>query len=181
MNSPERSPPIPARIPATLRSWQGEPNVMKSTGSIVAPFSFVMSPRCFICGKFLVVTAIGNGSISLAHTGIKPFRLPARGQVPAPSKRLPIFKSSLQSVTMTVFFDHCLFFVFQMLFAEIGIRTGSSRKRVIEKVVFAINLFPYPHHILYRFRKHKGSEDVCDNTLFFVGRDFRFSFHSLPP
>ena len=42
----ERVPGVmPARRPAMLRSWQGEPPLMMSTGSTVAQSMRVMSPR----------------------------------------------------------------------------------------------------------------------------------------
>ena len=98
MNSPLRvvsSSPFascfsPARFPATLKSWHGEPNVITSTGSISAPFILLISPRCTILGKRLRVTAIGYGSTSLAHTGSIPHMLAASGKPPEPSNRLPI-------------------------------------------------------------------------------------------
>ena len=50
-------------------SWQGLPPQMISTGGSFAPSSLVMSPTCRICGNRIRVTAMGNGSISLAHKG----------------------------------------------------------------------------------------------------------------
>lgn len=50
-------------------SWQGLPPQMISTGGSFAPSNLVMSPTCRICGNRIRVTAMGNGSISLAHTG----------------------------------------------------------------------------------------------------------------
>lgn len=64
---------------------------MMSTGSIADPSILVMSPRCFMAGNRTDVTLIGNGSISLAHTGSIPCLLPARGKPPIPSNRLPSF------------------------------------------------------------------------------------------
>jgi len=90
MNRPERSPCSPARLPfATLRSWHGLPPQTTSTGANSAPFSRVMSPTWSISGNRIFVTSIGNGSISLAHTGVKPCRTPASGNPPIPSNRLP--------------------------------------------------------------------------------------------
>ena len=41
----ERVPSVmPARFPAALRSWQGEPPVMMSTGGTSCQFTFVTSP-----------------------------------------------------------------------------------------------------------------------------------------
>ena len=37
-----------------LRSWHGEPNVITSTGSISAPFIFVISPKCFMAHHLLI-------------------------------------------------------------------------------------------------------------------------------
>ncbi len=45
INRPLRSPARPALPPATLKSWQGLPPVMTSTGGISAPFILVMSPK----------------------------------------------------------------------------------------------------------------------------------------
>ncbi len=87
---PERAPDRPALAPATLRSWQGLPPQMISTGGRLAPFSFVISPTWIMSGKWCFVTSMGKASISLAHTGVIPFRTAARGKPPMPSKRLPI-------------------------------------------------------------------------------------------
>lgn len=81
----------PARFPATLKSWHGEPKVIISTGSISAPDTLLTSPRCRMGGNLDLVTAIGYGSTSDAHTGMIPQRAPARGKPPDPSKRLPNF------------------------------------------------------------------------------------------
>ena len=63
---------------------------MISTGGRLAPFSFVISPTWIMSGKWCFVTSMGKASISLAHTGVIPFRTAARGKPPMPSKRLPI-------------------------------------------------------------------------------------------
>lgn len=89
-SSPLASCLRPARFPATLKSWQGEPNVITSTGSISAPLILLMSPRCTISGKRRRVTAIGYGSTSLAHAGVNPHKLAASGKPPEPSNKLPI-------------------------------------------------------------------------------------------
>ena len=47
---------------------------MMSTGSIRSPCTPVMSPRWIMDGKLLELTAIGKGSISLAHTGLIPHK-----------------------------------------------------------------------------------------------------------
>lgn len=60
----ERDPSRPALFPAIDISWQGEPNVIISTGGISAPFMLQMLPRCFTSGIRVLVTSIGNGSIS---------------------------------------------------------------------------------------------------------------------
>ena len=86
---PERSPASPARFPAMLRSWQGEPPAITSTGGRLAPSSFVISPTWSIAGKCFFVTSMGNDSISLAHTGRIPFWTAASGNPPIPSNRLP--------------------------------------------------------------------------------------------
>ena len=90
IKSPERAPNIPALAPATLRSWHGEPPQMISTGGSFAPSSLVMSPTWTMSGKRILVTWMGNGSISLAQTGVMPPRTAANGKPPIPSKRDPI-------------------------------------------------------------------------------------------
>lgn len=49
----------------------------------------------FISGNRYMVTAMGNFSISLAHTGRMPFLFAANGNPPIPSNRLPSFFSIL--------------------------------------------------------------------------------------
>lgn len=90
-NKLDCSPARPFLFPAIERSWQGEPKVITSTGSISAPFIRVMSPRWAMFGNRDFVTAMGNGSISLAHAGTIPTAEAARGHVPLPSNRLPSF------------------------------------------------------------------------------------------
>lgn len=68
---------------------QGLPNVIMSTGCIFEPSKPFMSPRCFTFGILMVVLLIGNGSISLAHTGSIPESIPANGKHPDPSKSEP--------------------------------------------------------------------------------------------
>lgn len=72
-------------MPAIDRSWQGEPNVTISTGSMFAPWIWVTSSRCFISGNRVLVTSIGKGSISEQLTGVMPTRLAANGNPPEPS------------------------------------------------------------------------------------------------
>ena len=67
---------------------------MMSTGSIFAPLMADTSPRWVISGSRFVVTRMGNGSISEAHTGVMPASIPPRGNPPDPSNRLPSFKLS---------------------------------------------------------------------------------------
>lgn len=67
---------------------QGLPKVITSTGSIFAPSMSVTLPRCFYCGKRLVVTAIGYGSISEQERGVMPFNTPASSKPPEPENRL---------------------------------------------------------------------------------------------
>ena len=95
--SEERPPDSPSILPATERSWHGEPNVMMSTASMWPPWIFVMSPRWRICGSLLVVTLMGKGSISLAHAGLIPSLVAARGNPPEPSKSEPRVSSSILS------------------------------------------------------------------------------------
>ena len=89
MKSPERAPAKPALAPATERSWHGLPPAIISTGGSSAPFSLVISPQWSIWGKCVDVTAMGNGSISLAHNGTMPLFTAARGKPPMPSNKLP--------------------------------------------------------------------------------------------
>ena len=89
MKSPERAPASPALAPATERSWHGLPPAIISTGGSSAPFSLVISPKRSIWGKCFDVTAMGNGSISLAHKGTMPLFTAARGNPPIPSNKLP--------------------------------------------------------------------------------------------
>ena len=70
---------------------------MMSTGGSLAPSSFVMSPTWSILGKWVLVTSMGKGSISLAQTGVIPQRSAASGKPPMPSKRLPIVATSFVS------------------------------------------------------------------------------------
>ena len=67
---------------------------MMSTGGSFAPSSFVMSPTWIMSGKWCFVTSMGKASISLAHTGVIPFRIAASGKPPIPSKRLPMVSIS---------------------------------------------------------------------------------------
>ena len=60
-----------------------------STGVTSAPLISVIFPRCFMSGNLAVVTLMGYGSISLAHTGVIPHIVAASGAVPEPSNRLP--------------------------------------------------------------------------------------------
>ena len=90
-NSPDRAPANPARVQdATDKSWHGLPPQMMSTGGSSAPSSLVISPTWSISGKWCLVTWIGNGSISLAHSGVMPCRTAASGKPPMPSNKLPI-------------------------------------------------------------------------------------------
>ncbi len=94
---PEREPDNPALVPATLRSWQGLPPQMRSTGNNSFPDNFVISPSCDILGNLCLVTFIGNGSISLAQSGMNPARTAARGKPPMPSNRLPMVIALISS------------------------------------------------------------------------------------
>ena len=60
--------------------------------------TFVISPKCAISGKCLLVMEMGAFSISLAHTGRIPHREAARGNTPIPSKRLPSLMSGIAGV-----------------------------------------------------------------------------------
>ena len=63
---------------------------MMSTGGRLAPSSLVMSPTWIMPGKCFLVTWMGNGSISLAQTGVIPLRTAASGKPPIPSNREPM-------------------------------------------------------------------------------------------
>ena len=76
-------------------SDRGEPKVITWTGGIFPPSTFVISPKCAISGKCLLVMEMGAFSISLAHTGRIPHREAARGNTPIPSKRLPSLMSGM--------------------------------------------------------------------------------------
>lgn len=90
MKSPERAPASPALVPDAMeRSWHGLPPAIISTGGSSAPFSLVISPKWSIWGKRVDVTAMGNGSISLAHNGTMPLFTAAKGKPPMPSNKLP--------------------------------------------------------------------------------------------
>ena len=99
--SPDLAPSSPVRFPAIETSWQGEPPVMISTGSISPPLISWMSPRCLSHGILLVVTRTGYGSTSLAHTGLIPAMRDASSKPPDPEKRLPIV-SSFPSIRVLV-------------------------------------------------------------------------------
>ena len=90
IKSPERAPARPERVPATLRSWHGLPPQMMSTGGSLAPSSLVISPTWIMPGKCFLVTWMGNASISLAQTGVIPWRTAASGKPPIPSNREPM-------------------------------------------------------------------------------------------
>ena len=71
---------------------------MMSTGGSFAPFNFVMSPTWIMPGKCFLVTWMGNGSISLAQTGVIPLRTAASGKPPMPSNREPIVNVFLSCI-----------------------------------------------------------------------------------
>ena len=60
-------PQTPTRNGYVFTGWK-----ITSTGGNFAPSSFVMSPTWIISGNRSLVTLMGNGSISLAHTGTPP-------------------------------------------------------------------------------------------------------------
>ena len=68
-NRLERSPDNPARFPAMLKSWQGEPNVITSTGLIFPPSIRVISPKCSILAssKQRLLPALGDGFTVCGH------------------------------------------------------------------------------------------------------------------
>ena len=72
---------------------------MMSTGGSPAPSSLVISPTWIMPGKRFWVTWMGNGSISLAQTGVMPWRTAARGKPPMPSNREPMVNVFLSCIT----------------------------------------------------------------------------------
>ena len=66
INRTLRSPSSPLRLPATLKSWHGEPKVITSTGSIVEPSILVMSPKC--CTSYSLITICSAGSKFIHRT-----------------------------------------------------------------------------------------------------------------
>ena len=70
MNNPERLPLSPFLFPAMLKSWQGLPKVIISTGCISSPFSSVTLPTCITSLKRYLVMSIQFGSTSAAHNGL---------------------------------------------------------------------------------------------------------------
>ena len=74
INSPERAPDSPARFPATLKSWQGEPPIMQSTGSISSPRISVMSPKCFTSYLPAISAAQENRQLNPAAEALRPAR-----------------------------------------------------------------------------------------------------------
>jgi hypothetical protein len=102
-NRPDLTPARPSRLPATDRSWQGEPPAIISTTGRFSPCNFVISPMCVILGNRYLVTAMGNFSISLAHIGLIPFLFAANGNPPIPSNRLPSFFSIAPPYAATTF------------------------------------------------------------------------------
>ena len=63
---------IPARLPAWLRSWHGEPPVMMSTGSTCDQSTAVMSPRFGTDGQCAARTFDGAASFSQNHATVPP-------------------------------------------------------------------------------------------------------------
>ena len=108
-NSPDLLPASPSRFPILERFWQGEPNVIMWTGEMFPPCIFVISPKCSMSGKWRLVMAIGDFSISLAQTGIIPLREAARGNTPIPSNRLPNLRAHIDRLSFC-FFMCCFHF-----------------------------------------------------------------------
>ena len=63
---------IPARLPAVLRSVQGEPPAMMSTGSTSAQLMVVMSPRFGASGNRWASTLHAPLSMSDTHAVVAP-------------------------------------------------------------------------------------------------------------
>lgn len=82
---------MPDRFPAWLRSWQGDPPVMMSTGSTVAQSTVVMSPRFGMPGKRMAMILHAPGSMSDTQAVVAPSTAStAPSRPPYPVNRLPI-------------------------------------------------------------------------------------------
>ncbi len=79
---------IPARRPAVLKSWHGEPPQMTSTGSTWVQSTFVMSPRFGTPGHLTSASRHGPGSTSHTHeTDVSP---PSAMRTPSSSPPKPV-------------------------------------------------------------------------------------------
>ena len=98
---PDRVPEaMPARFPARLRSWQGEPPHMTSTGSTSAQLILVMSPRLGVSGHRVAASLQGPGSTSLVHAT----RASGSTAIATPMSRPPYPVNRLPMVVMAGFF-----------------------------------------------------------------------------
>ena len=82
----DRLPANPARLPATLRSWQGNPPDQMSASGMSFAFTSVMLPRFGALGNRSARTVLAYGSISLTLTVSIPARSKPRSNPPTPEK-----------------------------------------------------------------------------------------------
>ena len=99
-HKPERSPAIPAPLPAALMSWQGNPPQRMSTVPLQGrPSRVQTSSQIGNSGKIpsrcrASSTSRGYRSISHAPIGVCPSKRSARIPPPAPAKRWKVLKLS---------------------------------------------------------------------------------------
>ena len=98
-NNPDRFPASPARLPATERSWQGNPPTMiPSLGSNPAaiscsPVTSQTSLNKVVFGNLCLRTPLAFASISTAATTSIPLRSSAKSKPPTPAKSETAFIS----------------------------------------------------------------------------------------
>lgn len=88
-NNPLRLPSNPARLPATDKSWHGDPNVMTSTGGRSAPLTVATSPQRGTVGQWWARVCWQCGSHSTCHPHSHPAASSPRSKPPTPANRLP--------------------------------------------------------------------------------------------
>src|SRR5690606_11379307 len=92
-HNPLRSPASPARRPATLRSWQGNPPQMRSTGARFARPTFRTSSCSSTFGQCRRSTARHCLSFSTCHTTRMPARSRPMSIPPTPENSEPTRRS----------------------------------------------------------------------------------------
>lgn len=91
---PERLPASPSPFPATLRSWQGKPPEITSTGPTSSPRNVVTSSKQGTSGQCFASTRRQNGSISQnATVSNPPVRSSPRLKPPIPENRSKTFSA----------------------------------------------------------------------------------------